>query len=247
MRNICTIDFKNNRKSVFNSGATAEEIILEIIPLDTQKTNFRVEITKSGGGVTTSSALLLGASGTIHYSIPADSWRSIGTMRARLLSNEGNSSYVDFGIEEAIGEGDDIQVTGGYNGGSFTIKILNENDNDTGWIVPTLGSRFREYTSGWRPGYRKKNGIVQVVGAVQPTSTITYDEASTELTIFELPEGFRPYRNVVKICQGSVRCKWLFQARTNGIVSFSRYHVGDLYEQAGTNAWLPFEAMFFAD
>lgn len=195
MRNICTVNCGTGSCSVLNSGASAEEIIMELIPSNTQKTNFRVEVTKSGGGVITSNAMLLNAAGTIHYSIPADSWRAIGTMKVRLLSNEGNSDYINFNVQTAINEGDNIQVTGGSGSSPFNIKILSSTKYqmkyiDTGWIEATVfNDQFEHYGSNTKICFRQIGPAVYVTGAAKPTVDISAAGQPQPIPICQIPDG----------------------------------------------------------
>lgn len=118
--------------------------------------------------------------------------------------------------------------------------------DDTGWIKPTLGSEFKSFTENWYPEYRKKNGMVEVHGAVSPKNTI--NGSFDEHVIFTLPEGFRPKMAVNLLCQGSYRDVWLFTVSdTSGEVTFSRYRVGDTYKKATNSTWLPFHVTFYAE
>lgn len=123
-----------------------------------------------------------------------------------------------------------------------------ENYLDTGWKTPTLNSSyFEEYTSGWRPMYRKKFGIVEITGGVKPTRTIT--GSATEYTIFTLPTGFRPLKKISIPMQGSGMDEWLFQVDSaTGNVTFARYRANNStsYKDATTSTWLPFHIHYFS-
>lgn len=118
--------------------------------------------------------------------------------------------------------------------------------DDTGWIKPTLGNEFANYSENWYPEYRKKNGEVEISGAVRPKNTI--EGSMDEHVIFTLPEGFRPKKIVTLLCQGSRRDIWLLQIRdSDGGVTFSRYRVGNTYQKATNQTWLPFHVKFLAE
>ena len=123
-----------------------------------------------------------------------------------------------------------------------------ENYLDSGWKTPSINSSyFTEYTSGWRPMYRKKYGIVEITGGVKPVKTIS--GSMTEYTIFTLPSGFRPLKKMSEVMQGSGTDEWLFQVDSStGNVTFSRYRANNStsYKNVDTNVWLPFHTMFFA-
>lgn len=126
------------------------------------------------------------------------------------------------------------------------IYQLNKDLADTGWIYPELTSQFVDYSEEWKPAYRLKNGYVEVKGAVKPKTSIAGSQDET--IIFTLPEGFRPARHHIPVlCQGSARDIWLFQLRTDGAVTFSRYRETNTYKTATNSSWLPFQVVFSPD
>ena len=130
-----------------------------------------------------------------------------------------------------------------YVDGAWTGWMNIEIKDDSGWIYPELTSQFESYSSGWRPRYRKRNGTVQVIGAVKPTASIA--GGSTQYTIFTLPEGYRPVVGDPKLCQGSIRDYWYFSIKTTGEATFSRLRAtGDAYKTATTDMWFPFSATY---
>lgn len=116
---------------------------------------------------------------------------------------------------------------------------------DTGWITPTLGSGFEVYSTDQAVQYRKVNKLVEIRGSVKPTSNI--DGSATNYTIFTLPEGYRPNKQVNVVCHGSSWYTWLLSVASTGDVRFSRYSSGTGYVSASTSAWLPLQATFFTD
>lgn len=96
MRNIVSIYFADiNQYGSCNSASEENELVLSLIPMKTQKTNLRVEVTDKTGAKTTSS-ILQPEEGYIKYVIKNSLWYAAGTMKIRLLSNEGNTGYVEF-------------------------------------------------------------------------------------------------------------------------------------------------------
>lgn len=124
MRMITTIDFINiNNFSVLNSANANDQLMIYILPAENQKTNLKVEITGSNGQIFTSEILIIeqGESATfVDYEIPKIYWTDAGTMKIRLLSDEGNSDYVNFNIPEAITR----ECQARYIDGSFSIELL---------------------------------------------------------------------------------------------------------------------------
>lgn len=114
---------------------------------------------------------------------------------------------------------------------------------DSGWKEATLTSDFVAYNSTFVNQYRKIGKIVFVEGGVKPTAQIT---ANSETTIFTLPSGYRPSKQIIIICQGSGMNRWCLTVNTNGNVTIQRY--GTTSNIAiPTNAWLPFSVTFAID
>lgn len=116
---------------------------------------------------------------------------------------------------------------------------------DSGWIEATLTSDFKTYgnDSQYAPKYRKRGKIVEIRGAVSPTSELA---ASATKTIFTLPNGYRPSAHIYRLQQGSSKKSWLCQVGTGGGVSFQRYGT-TATEKCPTTDWLPFQMEFMVD
>ena len=137
MRSIATIDFKNtNNYSVLNAASQTNQLIVYILPAANQKTNLKIEITGSNGEVFTSEVLLAKNSSNVFldYEIQAKYWTDAGTMKLRLLSSEGNSSYVNFSIHEKITK--DCQIK--YINGTFSIELI----KSAGYELP-VATKYR--------------------------------------------------------------------------------------------------------
>lgn len=113
---------------------------------------------------------------------------------------------------------------------------------DSGWQNASITGSFALYGSDSVLRYRKIGRIVQVEGTVRPSTTLS--GSATNLTIFTLPDGYRPSAAVVTLCQGSGSCNWALTIKTNGEVCFARYSSGGSYTSAGTGTWLPFHHTF---
>lgn len=116
-----------------------------------------------------------------------------------------------------------------------------EDLDDTGWKEATLNSNFTSYTTGTTPEYRKIGNIVEIRGSVKPTSEII--GSTTGITIFTLPTGFRPTKDILEVCQGSGRNVWLLHIKTSGAVTIARYGTTSV-ENIPTSAWLSFNKTF---
>lgn len=124
------------------------------------------------------------------------------------------------------------------------IYQLNRDLIDTDWIYPTISGGFAEYTSGWRPRYRKIGKWVEICGAVRPSKNLSVGQ--DPITIFTMPEGFRPPVQIPQLCQGTLRSIWYFEVSNNGNVTVSRSRSSfNSYDSADTDAWFPFNTMYF--
>ena len=117
-----------------------------------------------------------------------------------------------------------------------------EGDVDSGWQNASITGSFALYGSDSVLRYRKIGHVVQVEGTLRPSTTLS--GSATNLTIFTLPDGYRPSATVVTLCQGSGSCHWTLTIKTNGDVCFGRYSSGGSYTSAGTGTWLPFHHTF---
>ena len=167
---------------VLTAATGTNEIILEIIPLITQLSDFEIEITKSSGGTVIIDDVPLNF-GVIRYTVPAECYSAAGTMRVRLLSAQGNSGYVDFVVSENIAATDNIKIKFDSNDISFSIAAITS-ASDTGWINLVL-------TDNTYVKYRVKNGWVSVIGLNTGDASNALPDSSYK-TIATIPIEFRP-------------------------------------------------------
>lgn len=116
-----------------------------------------------------------------------------------------------------------------------------EDLDDTGWKEAALTSEFTNYATNTTPEYRKVGNCVEIRGCVKPTNTIT--ASANGITMFTLPTGYRPSKDVLEICQGSGRNIWLLTIKTTGLVTISRYGTTSAID-IPTSAWLSFNKNF---
>lgn len=117
--------------------------------------------------------------------------------------------------------------------------------SDSGWINATLTGNFKLYTTGATCKYRKFGNIVQIYGAVTPTTTLAFG-SNQEYIIFTLPSKYRPNMIIDQTCEGSSGGYWVLRVQTDGTVRATRnraYTAG--WRNASPGDWLPFSLMFF--
>lgn len=126
------------------------------------------------------------------------------------------------------------------------ILELEEKIADTGWIDLKWTSDFENYNnfSDVNPQYRRIGKEVYLRGVATPAEDIP--GSATEITMFNLPEGVRPSKDVPEICQGTGKNTWLLIVNTDGKVTFSRYGISDPVTAKKGN-WLIFETNFTID
>lgn len=136
-----------------------------------------------------------------------------------------------------------------FKNGYFKNLYADGNDilNGSGWKTATLTSDFVKYDNNDEniPQYIKIGKLVQVRGSVSPKTDIA--GSTTAYTIFTLPEGYRPPKQVSVVSPGSGAMRWLLTITASGEVRFQRYNNGANYVTASTNAWLSFHTMYFVD
>jgi len=160
-------------------------------------------------------------------------------------AKEGNTGL--YGNSVGITSQSDISIA--YSG---NLRI-NGTQYDSGWITPTLVSTMTNYGSDSTNAvkYRKIGSVVDIAGTVSPKATTTLANGGA-VTLFTLPEAYRPSYTRSFLCQGSARCIFMLQIESNGAVTISRYRnstsTTDAYPTSvSTNSWLAISATFFVD
>lgn len=119
--------------------------------------------------------------------------------------------------------------------------------DDVEWTALTLSSACEAYHDGTDsseptiPMYRRWGYVVNLIGAVKPTSAVS---AGGTMAIGTMPAGCRPKRPLSVLCQGSSQSKWLLNIDTDGTTYASRYSTGGSQAAMGTSTWLPFNVTY---
>lgn len=116
---------------------------------------------------------------------------------------------------------------------------------DSGWVKLDLESdNFDVYDEYDTRLVRKLNGVVELNLSIKPLFSET--SSATEKLICTLPEGYRPYRALYILCQGSSTQIWLLTIRASGAVYYSRHRSGASYVTTTGTEWLAGHAVFTA-
>ncbi|MGX8833957.1 phage baseplate protein [Amedibacillus sp. YH-ame6] len=121
MRNILDINFRTKINGVSSASTDYNTVELSIVPNETQKTNFKIEVTDYASILHTSNVVSL-IDGRISYTIPFDYWKGIGTIKVRLLSSEGNSTYLTLANKVNLNGSEQVIVK--YGESSFEISVV---------------------------------------------------------------------------------------------------------------------------
>lgn len=160
--------------------------------------------------------------------------------------NFNNDLWINYRTSSGSGNGHiGTYQFGNGQGGLASIRAAGINAPevaDSGWQKASITGSFSLYGSDSVLRYRKIGHVVQVEGTLRPSTTLS--GSASDLTIFTLPDGYRPSAAVVTLCQGSGSCHWTLTIKANGAVCFGRYSSGGSYTSAGTGTWLPFHHTF---
>lgn len=155
---------------------------------------------------------------------------------------------------------------GSYNAGEGATNIygktisltydnlkLNGVDYDSGWKTPSISSSLSVYGSDSYNAikYRKVGKVVDICGAVSPASTSTLANGDA-VTVFTLPQAYRPSYTRTYVCHGSGRDVFMVQVQSAGGVTISRYRsttsTSNAYPTSvPTTNWLPISVTFTVD
>ena len=115
---------------------------------------------------------------------------------------------------------------------------------DSGWVDIEWTSNFKDYADLPNNGaqVRRIGNIVYLRGVAAPTQTLPTSSAQI---MSNVPEGFRPDKNVIAIMQGSGSRRWQLIVAPTGGVGCGRYGT-DSFEDINTGVWLPFNVSYVA-
>lgn len=127
----------------------------------------------------------------------------------------------------------------------FSNWSIFKSEDDSGWIIPEVSNvvPYNNLESN-KPKYRRKNDFIEIMGTVSPSSNSNNFGSSTQTVIFTLPEEYRPSKEIVTLCQGSVQDFWTLAINTLGEVIVYRYRDYNGYKTPSTATWMPFNVNY---
>ena len=137
MRNICTINLTDMNASGSMIVATGtNELLLQIYPLVTQLTGFKVKVT-DGDRILTSDTLE-DKGGVIHFEVPYFYFQKQAEMTIQLLSDQGNSAPIVFNVASNFDDSDNVQVKFNVDTLEFDVTSANKEDKSIVYAKGTM-------------------------------------------------------------------------------------------------------------
>ena len=215
----------------------------EAIPFNATLDDLLSGITESTGAIATSFS-----NGTDWYFLlsysngyeTANAYASIPRAFANVHLAGAASGGVAFGKFSASTEGNPLfecEYPAIFNGGinKGAVSVVN---------ITGINSNFRLYYSGEYPRVIRMGNVVFLEGILSPTKTLTMTGTGNQYTMFTIPEGYRPARELTVVCHASSVYVWMLRIGTNGACILERHVRGETYVAPGAGNWLPFHAMW---
>ena len=96
---------------------------------------------------------------------------------------------------------------------------------------------------------RRCGKVIDLTGAIKNTTAVTL--TSTQVTIFTIPEGYRPSQTMTILSQGSSMNVFAIRIKASGEVTFERYRstnsTSTSYLSIDAGAWFPIHATWIMD
>lgn len=136
MKNILSYDFNDASKNgLYSVDSGNNSLLIYLTPLNTQITNYIIEITDTQSNVIKSSNLSKNENGQLEYSIQESYFNGNAQMKIRLLSSEENSDYIIFNCLSFTGE--DLLLKRVNTQYSFSIKLP-----ASSYLYPPVGTQI---------------------------------------------------------------------------------------------------------
>ena len=105
----------------------------------------------------------------------------------------------------------------------------------------TISSGWTGYSNTSSPIVIKQGNVVYFQWVCKPTRNTTLN--ASEVTVCTIPEGYRPVREITRLCQGTNTSIFLMRVRTDGVITVSRLRENttsnSTYITATSVMWFP--------
>lgn len=161
MKNILSYDFNDASKNgLYSVDSGNNSLLIYLTPLNTQITNYIIEITDTQSNVIKSSALSKNENGQLEYSVQESYFNGNAQMKIRLLSSEENSDYIIFNCLSFTGE--DLLLKRVNTQYSFSIKLP-----ASSYLYPPVGTQIYNSRKDFDPNeYYPGTKWVRIKGRV---------------------------------------------------------------------------------
>jgi hypothetical protein len=183
MKNILSYDFNDASKNgLYSVDSGNNSLLIYLTPLNTQITNYIIEITDTQSNVIKSSALSKNENGQLEYSVQESYFNGNAQMKIRLLSSEENSDYIIFNCLSFTGE--DLLLKRVNNQYSFSIKLP-----ASSYLYPPVGTQIYNSRKDFDPNeYYPGTKWVRIKGYI--LGGINEDDTDTNIhTTFNQDAG----------------------------------------------------------
>lgn len=161
MKNILSYDFNDASKNgLYSVDSGNNSLLIYLTPLNTQITNYIIEITDTQSNVIKSSVLSKNENGQLEYSVQESYFNGNAQMKIRLLSSEENSDYIIFNCLSFTGE--DLLLKRVNTQYSFSIKLP-----VSSYLYPPVGTQIYNSRKDFDPNeYYPGTKWVRIKGRV---------------------------------------------------------------------------------
>lgn len=186
MKNILSYDFNDASKNgLYSVDSGNNSLLIYLTPLNTQITNYIIEITDTQSNVIKSSALSKNENGQLEYSVQESYFNGNAQMKIRLLSSEENSDYIIFNCLSFTGE--DLLLKRVNTQYSFSIKLP-----ASSYLYPPVGTQIYNSRKDFDPNeYYPGTKWIRIKGRVLAGINEDDNEATDNYTFqsYNQPSG----------------------------------------------------------
>ena len=164
----------------------------------------------------------------------------------------GNTDYGTYAFIIGNGTGESARSN------ALTVDWLGNVEAEGEIIGATSKTVITTFSSGWdvystdpaAPVTLRRCGkFVDLTGMIRNTTAVTLN--ATQVTIFTIPEGYRPSQTMTILSQGSTTNVFVIRIKASGEVTFERYRstssTSTSYSSISEGGWFPIHAAWIMD